>query len=152
MPKPPACPDKVNVLLIGGGGREHALGWKIKKLGDWANGSMLPSTVASHRLRVLPDFNLGPFHEKSNNLSARDGATKTTSTWLSSEVPLAEGIHDAVANDTRLLWTIGRWSAARGRQGLCQTVDAVRECPHCRRSHVHDPRRRRIRPGQEEPA
>ncbi|MBX3354844.1 MAG: phosphoribosylamine--glycine ligase [Phycisphaeraceae bacterium] len=28
---PPPCPDRVNVLLVGSGGREHALAWKLRQ-------------------------------------------------------------------------------------------------------------------------
>ncbi|MGA1708900.1 MAG: hypothetical protein ACO4CI_09455, partial [Phycisphaerales bacterium] len=28
---PPACPDRCNVLLLGTGGREHALAWKLRQ-------------------------------------------------------------------------------------------------------------------------
>src|SRR5262245_11703679 len=31
MPKPRPCPDQCHVLLVGTGGREHALAWKLKQ-------------------------------------------------------------------------------------------------------------------------
>ncbi|MEC7384617.1 MAG: phosphoribosylamine--glycine ligase N-terminal domain-containing protein, partial [Planctomycetota bacterium] len=70
MPKPPACPDKVNVLLIGGGGREHALGWKLKKSGRL--GKLWIDAAKHGGLAPLgeccPISTAGPFHEKSNDL------------------------------------------------------------------------------------
>ena len=85
MPKPPACPDKVNVLLIGGGGREHALGWKIKKSGRL--GKLWIDAAKHGGLAPLgeccPISTAGPFHEKSNDLfNFEVGATKTTFNWL----------------------------------------------------------------------
>ena len=109
MPKPPACPDKVNVLLIGGGGREHALGWKIKKSGRL--GKLWIDAAKHGGLAPLgeccPISTSGPFHEKSNNLFQLRGWCDENDIHLvvvGPEVPLADGIHDALATDTRLVF------------------------------------------------
>ncbi|MEE2660032.1 MAG: phosphoribosylamine--glycine ligase, partial [Planctomycetota bacterium] len=109
MPKPPACPEKVNVLLIGGGGREHALGWKIKKSGRL--GKLWIDAAKHGGLAPLgeccPISTSGPFHEKSNSLFQLRGWCDENDIHLvvvGPEVPLAEGIHDALATDTRLVF------------------------------------------------
>ncbi|MAV55081.1 MAG: phosphoribosylamine--glycine ligase [Phycisphaerae bacterium] len=109
MPKPPACPDKVNVLLIGGGGREHALGWKIKKSGRlgklWIDAKGHGGLAPLGECCPIPTS--GPFHEKSNSLFQLRNWCEEQDIGLivvGPEIPLAQGIHDALATETCLVF------------------------------------------------
>jgi len=101
MSKP--CPEKCNVLLIGGGGREHALAWKMSqspKLGklystDCSNGGIASlAEPCEMKWDLTTRFFLGRWCDRHNiNLIV-----------VGPEVPLAEGIADELATDTRLVF------------------------------------------------
>ena len=101
MSKP--CPDKCNVLLIGGGGREHALAWKMSqspKLGklyatDCSNGGIAAFAKPCEKKWDLTEiFYLCRWCDNH----------KIDLVVVGPEVPLTEGIADELATDTRLVF------------------------------------------------
>src|SRR4029079_12076133 len=95
MAKPRACPSKVNVLLIGGGGREHALAWKLKQsprlgrlwLTDQTNpGLAALGTPVDVPVDIRQIFRLQRFCDK-NDIGL---------VVIGPEEPLAEGFADAL--------------------------------------------------------
>lgn len=103
MPKPLPCPNRCNVLLVGGGGREHALAWKLKqsrRLGTlWTThpgnagladlASPCPVEVDAKR----------PFH-----LERWCDEAKIDLVIVGPEDPLADGLADALQTDTRMVF------------------------------------------------
>ena len=97
------CPDQCNVLLIGGGGREHAIAWKLSqspKLGklyatDCSNGGIAslaePCEESWDKDRIF-------FLNRWCNKHEIDLIV------VGPEVPLAEGIVDELATDKRLVF------------------------------------------------
>ncbi len=88
----------MNVLLIGGGGREHAMAWKIAK------SSLLDA------LYVSPGNPGTVPHGRSVELDLRDHARlrafllekKVRIVVVGPEAPLVDGLHDRIAADPRL--------------------------------------------------
>ncbi|MCH2160890.1 MAG: phosphoribosylamine--glycine ligase [Phycisphaerales bacterium] len=100
---PSQCPDQLNVVLIGGGGREHALAWRMKqspRMGDlWIEES---ANAALQTLgEVIPEKlsrqNLFTF----NRWCDRAGIDLVV---IGPEAPLAEGLAGELATDTRLVF------------------------------------------------
>lgn len=108
--KGPPCPDRVNVLLVGGGGREHALAWRLSqspRLGDlFVTHAGNPGLAALGRPCAAP--------------------TEARETWrlikwcdqhridlvvIGPEGPLADGMADALATDRRLVFGVGKAAA-----------------------------------------
>jgi phosphoribosylamine--glycine ligase len=101
MSKP--CPDQCNILLIGGGGREHAIAWKLAqspKLGklyatDCSNGGIAsfaePCEETWDPARIF-------FLNRWCNDHDIDFIV------VGPEVPLAEGIVDELSTETRLVF------------------------------------------------
>jgi phosphoribosylamine--glycine ligase len=89
------CPDRCNVLLVGGGGREHALAWKLKQsarldhlwLTDTSNAGLAPlGEPCPHNWDSRNVFQLQRWCERAEiNLIV-----------VGPEQPLAEGIVDAL--------------------------------------------------------
>ncbi len=100
MPRPNPCPNPCNVLLIGGGGREHALAWKMKQsprlgklwLTDPANAGFAQlGTPCPTRWDPKDSFRLQRWCDQQNIHLVVVGP----------EVPLAEGAADALTSETR---------------------------------------------------
>lgn len=103
MPRHLPCPDRCNVLLVGGGGREHALAWKLRqsnRLGDlWLTDGTNAGLAKLGRVMDEP-FDL-------NNAFR-------TSRWcdrhsihlvvVGPEAPLAAGAADVLTTDKRLVF------------------------------------------------
>ena len=98
-----SCPDQCNVLLVGGGGREHAIAWKLAqspKLGklyatDCSNGG-IASFAEPCEETWDPDRIF--FLNRWCNTHDIDLIV------VGPEIPLAEGIADELATETRLVF------------------------------------------------
>ena len=103
MKKPPSCPGKCNILLIGGGGREHALGWKLKQsprlgklwLTDPGNGGLArlgqPCPV---KMECADVFRMQRWCDEQHIHLVVVGP----------EAPLAAGISDALQTEKRMVF------------------------------------------------
>jgi phosphoribosylamine--glycine ligase len=99
----PPLPEKANVLLIGGGGREHALAWKLAQsprlgklwLADPANAALAElGEPCPIKLDLSNVFMIQRWCDRERiNLVV-----------VGPEGPLADGITDALRTDTRLVF------------------------------------------------
>jgi len=107
---PPACPASCSILLIGGGGREHALAWKLKQsarcgtlwLTDPGNAGLSKlGKPCPHKWDPNNTFPL-------DNWCDKQGIDLIV---VGPEVPLAEGITDALRTPTRQVFGPSRAGA-----------------------------------------
>lgn len=106
----PSCPEKVNVLLIGGGGREHALAWQIKK------SPRLGRLWLTHASNAgLADIGTGcPVKLDTKEiwrLSKWCDREEINLVIVGPEAPLAEGIADELSTDSRVVFGVGKEAA-----------------------------------------
>jgi phosphoribosylamine--glycine ligase len=103
MPKPLPCPDRCSVLLVGGGGREHALAWKLsqsRRLGRlWATDTGNPGIADLAQACPVAVDARRPFHIQ--RWCERESIDLVI---VGPEAPLAEGLADALAADGRLVF------------------------------------------------
>ncbi|MBN1984848.1 MAG: phosphoribosylamine--glycine ligase [Prolixibacteraceae bacterium] len=88
----------MNILIIGSGGREHALGWKIKQSSKveklfFAPGNAGTSEIGTNLETSVSDFQLIKKLVLDNQINM---------VVVGPEVPLVEGIHDYFAGDEML--------------------------------------------------
>lgn len=88
----------MNILIIGSGGREHALGWKIKQSPKVKNLFFAPGNAGTAKLGANFEIGVTDFPEIKkavidNNINL---------VVVGPEVPLVEGIHDFFAADSDL--------------------------------------------------
>ncbi|MFK7960126.1 MAG: phosphoribosylamine--glycine ligase [Phycisphaerales bacterium] len=103
MPKPPPCPDSCNVLLVGGGGREHALAWKLRqsrRLGRlWTTDRSNPAIQSIARQCPVEMDVKRPFH-----LQQWCTRERIDLVVVGPEQPLADGIADALSTPERMVF------------------------------------------------
>jgi len=96
-------PDKINVVLVGGGGREHALAWKIRqsaRLGAlWTTHPENPGIAALARPVGMP-FSVKEAYRLAQFCAHNDIGLVV----VGPEEPLAGGLADALATDRTLVF------------------------------------------------
>lgn len=88
----------MNILLIGSGGREHALGWKIKQSKKIKNLFFAPGNAGTAEIGINLNSGVSDFH-KIKELVLENQIKMVV---VGPEVPLVEGIHDFFASDPNL--------------------------------------------------
>jgi phosphoribosylamine--glycine ligase len=88
----------MNILIIGSGGREHAMGWKIKQSSKVDQLFFAPGNAGTSQIGVNLDTSVTDF-QKIKTLALQN---KIDLMLIGPEVPLVEGLHDFFASDTEL--------------------------------------------------
>lgn len=88
----------MNILIIGSGGREHAIGWKIKQSKKVENLFFAPGNAGTSQIGTNLDANVSDF-QKIKKLAIQNNIGLML---IGPEVPLVEGLHDFFAGDPEL--------------------------------------------------
>lgn len=88
----------MNVLIIGSGGREHALAWKIKQSPKLSKLFIAPGNIGTETLGTNVNIGVSDF-QKIKTLVIKE---KIELVVVGPEVPLVEGIHDFFLEDDEL--------------------------------------------------
>lgn len=84
----------MNILVVGAGGREHAMGWKIKQSNRLKELFFAPGNAGTQSLGT----NLGIEPEDFQKIKAAVLENSIDMIVIGPEVPLAQGIHDYLAS------------------------------------------------------
>ncbi len=88
----------MNILIIGSGGREHALGWKIKQSNKVKKLFFAPGNAGTAQIGTNLEANVSDF-KKIKTLVLEN---KIDLMLIGPEVPLVDGLHDFFSNDSQL--------------------------------------------------
>lgn len=88
----------MNILVIGSGGREHAMGWKIKQSKKTDTLYFAPGNAGTSELGINLQIDAVDFR----NIKKAVIENGINMVVVGPEVPLAEGIHDFFATDSEL--------------------------------------------------
>ncbi len=88
----------MNILIVGSGGREHALGWKIKQSDKIENLFFAPGNAGTAALGTNLEAGVSDF-QKLKTLVLENNIDLML---IGPEVPLVEGLHDFFAADPEL--------------------------------------------------
>ena len=108
---PRTCPKTLNVLLIGGGGREHAMAWKMCQ--SPRMGTLFVEESANTAIKALGEVCPEPL-TRPNLFSFNRWCDRAEIDLvvIGPEAPLAEGFADELASEHRVVFGVGK-SAAR---------------------------------------
>ncbi len=88
----------MNILVIGSGGREHALGWKIKQSKKAENLYFAPGNAGTSELGTNLEVGFSDFQGLKNAVLEN----QIHLVVVGPEVPLVDGVHDFFAGDPEL--------------------------------------------------
>lgn len=88
----------MNILIIGSGGREHALGWKIKQSKKVDKLYFAPGNAGTMLLGTNIEAEAGDFQSIKNSILKNN----IDLVVIGPEVPLVDGLHDFIAGDSDL--------------------------------------------------
>lgn len=88
----------MNILIIGSGGREHAIGWKIKQSNKVKNLFFAPGNAGTSQIGTNLSAGVSDF-QKIKTLVLENNIDLMV---IGPEVPLVEGLHDFFASDPEL--------------------------------------------------
>ncbi|HYQ58101.1 MAG TPA: phosphoribosylamine--glycine ligase [Draconibacterium sp.] len=88
----------MNILIVGSGGREHALGWKIKQSDKVENLFFAPGNAGTSALGTNLECGVSDFQQLKKLVLDN----KIDLMLVGPEVPLVEGLHDFFATDPEL--------------------------------------------------
>ena len=88
----------MNILIIGSGGREHAIGWKIKQSNKVNQLFFAPGNAGTSQIGINLNTSVSDF-QKIKALTLQNNIDLML---IGPEVPLVEGLHDFFANDSEL--------------------------------------------------
>ena len=88
----------MNILVIGSGGREHALGWKIKQSEKVNQLFFAPGNAGTAQLGINLDVGVGDFQKIKTLVLEK----QIDLVLVGPEIPLVDGIHDFFADDADL--------------------------------------------------
>lgn len=80
----------MNILILGGGGREHAIAWKLKQSNAIGNLYVAPGNAGTHELAENIELSITDFNRISEVISKKD----IKMLIVGPEAPLVEGIVD----------------------------------------------------------
>ena len=89
---------KVNVLIIGSGGREHAIAWKINQSQLLNKLYVAPGNSGTHNIAKNLNINIDNYGELKNSIVKNNISLLI----IGPEVPLVRGLHDKLADDDDL--------------------------------------------------
>ena len=88
----------MNILIIGSGGREHALGWKIKQSDKVDKLYFAPGNAGTSEIGINLEAGVSDFQKIKSLVLDND----IDLMLVGPEVPLVEGLHDFFAADPDL--------------------------------------------------
>ena len=108
----------MNILVLGSGGREHALAWKLSQSKNSTNLFVAPGNAGTATIATNSDIGVSDF-EGIKQLVLKEGITLVV---VGPEVPLVEGIHDFFLKEESL-----RNVTVIGPQKLAATLEGSKE-------------------------
>ena len=88
----------MNILVIGSGGREHAIGWKIKQSKKTEKLYFAPGNPGTDEIGINLDIDIKNFNIVRQEILKY----QIDLVVVGPEIPLVEGIHDSIAGDPLL--------------------------------------------------